>query len=62
MISPEQAPNELAVLRGRNMGSFIITLEDVKGDVGRAERSFLKINQNATLEVDPICWTGNGVS
>jgi hypothetical protein len=48
VISPEQAPNELAVLRGRNMGSFIITLEDVKGDVGRAERSFLKINQNAT--------------
>jgi hypothetical protein len=51
-IKPEGAPNEQALLRGRNQGSLSIVLQDVRGDVARAEGSFLKINQSAT-PIDP---------
>ena len=52
VIKPEGAPNEQDVLRARNASSFSITLQDVKGDVARAEKSFLRINQSAT-PIDP---------
>jgi Protein of unknown function DUF262/HNH endonuclease len=52
VLKPEGAPNERALLRARNIGSLSITLQDVRGDVANAERSFLKINQSAT-PIDP---------
>ena len=52
VISPTSAPDQIALLRARNMGSISITLQEVRGDVAKAERSFLKINQSATL-IDP---------
>jgi len=52
VINPDGASDQNALLRARNMGSFSITLQDVRGDVAKAERSFLKINQNAT-PIDP---------
>jgi len=52
VIKPDGAPNQAALLRARNIGSFSITLQDVRGDVAKAERSFLKINQSAT-PIDP---------
>jgi hypothetical protein len=52
VLNPTAAPDEKSLLRARNMGSISITLQEVRGDVAKAERSFLKINQSATL-IDP---------
>jgi hypothetical protein len=52
VLNPDGAPDTTALVRARNMGSISITLQDVRGDVAKAERSFLKINQSATL-IDP---------
>lgn len=49
VLNPASAPDETTLLRARNMGSISITLQEVRGDVTKAERSFLKINQSATL-------------
>ena len=46
-LKPDAAPDELSLLRGRNMGAFAITLQWVEGDADAAERSFFKINQSA---------------
>ena len=45
---PESAPDELSLVRGRNMGTFAITLQWVEGDAQNAEKSFFKINQSAS--------------
>lgn len=47
-LKPESAPDELSLRRGRNMGSFTITLQWVEGDAQNAEKSFFKINQSAS--------------
>ena len=47
-LKPEAAPDELSLRRGRNMGSFTITLQWVEGDAQTAETSFFKINQSAS--------------
>lgn len=45
---PDAAPSQKALLRGRNIGAFAITLQWVEGDAQAAERSFFKINQSAS--------------
>jgi hypothetical protein len=45
---PDGAPDEKTLLRARTMAAVGITIQDVRGDVANAERSFLKINQSAT--------------
>ena len=52
VLKPEGSPNPMTLLRARNASSLSITIQDVKGDVARAEKSFLTINQNAT-PIDP---------
>jgi hypothetical protein len=47
--TPEGAPDQKALIRARNMGSVSITQQELRGDVAKAEKSFLKINQSATL-------------
>jgi hypothetical protein len=46
-LKPDAAPDSRALLRGRNMGAFNITLQWVEGDAQSAENSFFKINQSA---------------
>jgi len=46
--NPAGAPDDRALLRARNMAAVGFTIQDVRGDVANAERSFLKINQSAT--------------
>ncbi|WP_159107128.1 DUF262 domain-containing protein [Azospirillum sp. B4] len=45
---PNGAPDSKTLLRARNMAAVSFTIQDVRGDVTNAERSFLKINQSAT--------------
>jgi hypothetical protein len=52
VVKPQGAPNEETLIRARNAASLSFTLQDVHGDVAKAERSFLKINQSAT-PIDP---------
>ena len=52
VIKPEGSPDPETLLRARNGSALSLTLQDVKGDVARAEKSFLKINQSAT-PIDP---------
>ncbi len=52
VISPQGAPTEEVLVRARNAASLSFTLQDVHGDVAKAERSFLRINQSAT-PIDP---------